>query len=247
MRIVPIAPDEWPPHAAVEGPDHDALLYWLRSFVAVPLSGDALVLRGVLPPRDADGGPRVVLWDGRDLSSSVAFEIPVTDAQGNLLDPLLHILVLRRLAADHVAGRLPAPAGTDTFGIPVHDMRQRYGEIAADCRPTIGDALDLPLRALTASVREMDDCALWGYVLADDATGRYYFRVPGEKPPEEIMVGVDVGLRDRAGAPKWQVGMVDLYVSSLAYDRDLTQYRVADGDRYCDMVCDLTEVVGGDG
>ncbi|MEV5984941.1 hypothetical protein AB0L85_07940 [Streptomyces sp. NPDC052051] len=245
MRIVPTAPDEWHPHVTVAGPEYEGLLYWLRGFVAVPLTGDALVLRGVLPPRGADGGPRVALWNGRDLSSSVAFDIAVTDAEGDLLDPLLHILALRRLAADHALGRLARPAKTDTFGIPVHDVRQRYAEIAAACGPTISDALDLPLRALTAQVRDLEDCALWGFVLADDETGRYYVRIPGENQPEEITVGVDVRLRDRAGTPKRLVGMLDVYLPGLAYERDLTRYRVADGDGYCDMVCDVTELIGG--
>lgn len=245
MRIVPTTPDEWRPHVDVARPEYEGLLYWLRGFVAGPLSGDTLMVRGVLPPAAGSRDPRVALWDGHDLASSVAFDIAVTDVEGHPIPPVTHIQVLRTLASDCLAGALGAPVSADTLGIPAHDARQRYREIARACRPTIGDALGVPLNALTANMHDLQDCALWGFVLADEATGRYYARVPGEEAGTEIMVGVDLRLRDSEGHPTDQVGLLDVYLPALAYDRDLTRFQVADTDGYCDMVCDLTEFISG--
>ncbi|MEW2496130.1 hypothetical protein AB0942_21750 [Streptomyces nodosus] len=239
-----MGPDEWHPHVHVARPEYEGLLYWLHRFVSAPLSGDSLLLRGVLPPRGDRSEPRVALWDGQDLASSVAFDISITDTEGEPFVPLTHILVLRRLAADYLNGRPGAFTGTDGFNIPVHDLRQRYRDVAGECRPTIGDALGVPLQALTAYTQDWENCALWGFVLVDQATGRYYARVPhGEGT--EITVGVDLRLRDDEGRPRDQVGMLDVYLPSLAHDRDLTRFQVADGDGYCDMVCDLTEFISG--
>ncbi|MFJ2021754.1 hypothetical protein [Streptomyces nodosus] len=59
------------------------------------------------------------------------------------------------------------------------------------------------------------------------------------------MVGIDLRLRDSEGRPRDQVGMLDAYLPSLAHDHDLSRFRVADGDGYCDVVCDLTEFISG--
>lgn len=244
MRLVPMSADDWHPHVTVEVPDYVGLLTWAQGFVAAPLSGDALLLRGILPPFDGREGPRIVLWDGHDPRSSVAFDIATTDDRGAPIPPPVHIRVLRRLAEDHLEGRSAAPVARDGFGVPVHDVRQRSRDLANTCRPTIADALARPLHGLTSGAGpEPEDCALWGFVLADEDTGRYYVRVPGEQEGVELMVGVDLRLRGPDGEVLHELGLLDVYLPSLAYDRDLPRFRSADGDGYCDMVCDVTEFV----
>jgi hypothetical protein len=245
MRFLPADPDDARPHVEVRRPAYEGLLSWIRTLLTPPLSGNTLLVRGVLPPPPGRVDPRVVLWDGHDLTSSAAFDIAVTDTDGAPFPPLAHIPALRSLASEYLSGQFGAPTATDPFGIPIHDARQRYRAIMDEGQLTISDALAVPLNALTTQVYDVQDCALWGFFLLDEATGRYYARVPGDREGTDIMVGIDLRLCDAAGRPTDQVGLLDVYLPSLAYDRDLTRFHVADSDGYCDMICDLTLFISG--
>ncbi|MET9689935.1 hypothetical protein ABZY81_15880 [Streptomyces sp. NPDC006514] len=84
-------------------------------------------VRGVLQPPGRPGLTRVVLWDGHDPGTSVAYDLPLVDAYDtNVPWPAIEG-TLRLLAA----GPQPEPAVRDGLGIPVVDAGAeavRFGE-----------------------------------------------------------------------------------------------------------------------
>jgi hypothetical protein len=248
MRLLP-ASGEAPgdPYEAVGEPEYGDMLALLREFVALPLSGGGLMVRAVLPPTDGSGDPRVVLWDGRDRASAVGFDVAVAGEDSAYVQPEAHLAALRTIASEYRSGSLTdgRPPVRDPFGVPVYDVRERSRQLTADYRPTPTDLLRSTLAPLTSPpagpTEEGGFFTLWGFLLTETDTARFYGHVPGEQPGSEVMVAIDVRLRDSHGRVRDNVGLLDTHLPTLARTRDLARFRVTAGDGYCDSVHDLTD------
>ena len=59
----------------------------LSRVTAFTFGPEVRLVRGVVTSPDRPGTGRVVIWDGRRLDSSVAYDVPLTDPQGGNIPP----------------------------------------------------------------------------------------------------------------------------------------------------------------
>ncbi|MER0484592.1 hypothetical protein ABR737_40765 [Streptomyces sp. Edi2] len=230
----------------------ESLLGRLREFVASPLTPGSYVLRGLLPPAEGDRGARVVLWDGHDLDSTYALEIPLLDEDGEEIPHDRFIAALRAcIAQRHALG----PSFPDeVFPVPVIDARRHFLDAAGAPPLTLADALHLPLLSLgpangppplSGNVEEEADEAeeageaewrLLGFMLVDERHARYYVRWAGTG---EVW-GLDFCMRDEAGKVDARGGTADMIFPALASSHDLERFQRPVSDGRCRAVYDLT-------
>ncbi|MEV5126534.1 hypothetical protein AB0K49_27655 [Streptomyces decoyicus] len=224
----------------------ESLLGRLREFVASPLTPGSHVLRGLLPPTDRDRGARVVLWDGQDLGTTYALEIPLLDDDGEEIPHDHFIAALRACIAQREA--LGPPSPDEVFPVPVLDARRHFLR-TVDAPPlTLADAVYLPLLSLGSAndpaplsedVEEEAGEAEWrllGFMLVDERYARYYVRWTATGD----VWGLDFCMRDEAGKVDSRGGTADMIFPALASSDDLARFQRPVSDIRCQAVYDLT-------
>ncbi|MEY2228296.1 hypothetical protein [Streptomyces sp. BF23-19] len=135
------APSQWT-EPELTGLHRIALRELLRHVSPAPGAEHAGVGRpvlGVLRPPGRPGHTRVVLWDGRDLGSSVAYDLPLVDADDSNVPWPAIAGTVRRLAAR--PGAADGPAARDGLGIPVVDATAEAARFGAEPSYDRTDAL----------------------------------------------------------------------------------------------------------
>ena len=215
-----------------------ALVREMLRFTAAPLGGGPVV-RGVLPVPERRGAGRVVVWDGQDIGTSVAYDLPLLDPYGDNHPPFALAAALRQ-AVQHVSADTQAAAvgNHDGHGIPVMapDAVERY--LDSDPAFDLTDALHAAAAGIAPSAgsEHGDELRLLGFLLLDQDSARMY--VVGRGLPS--VVGLDVSLRDEEGAVTVGVTGLAAALPSLIAD-DQLRYNPSDAvDPYCSEVFDLT-------
>ncbi|KOG38446.1 hypothetical protein [Streptomyces decoyicus] len=224
----------------------ESLLGRLRAFVASPLTPGSHVLRGLLPPTEMDRGARVVLWDGQDLGTTYALELPLLDDDGEEIPHDHFIAALRACIAQREA--LGPPFPDEVFAVPVLDARRHFLH-TVDAPPlTLADAAYLPLLSLGSAndpaplsedVEEEADEGEWrllGFMLVDERYARYYVRWTETGD----VWGLDFCMRDEAGKVDSRGGTADMIFPALASAHDLERFQRPVSDNRCQAVYDLT-------
>lgn len=143
---------------------------------------------------------RVVLWDGRDLDSSVAYDLPLVEDfhDGNVPWSVI-AAVLRQLAA---AGPDPAAAtSVDGLGIPVVDARPATWRFMEEPVYDLTDALHAAVSMIGYYGGDPDpepELLLGGFLLVGpDAVRLYVDRTAGAAAAAgpAPRIGVDISLR----------------------------------------------------
>ncbi|MCX5394043.1 hypothetical protein [Streptomyces sp. NBC_00094] len=173
---------------------HRILMWQLLRFASAPLSGttDVWLVRGVLLPPERRGITRVVLWDGRRLERSVAYDVPLIHPRGDNI-PWTHLVAALRQVLVHP----PAPDDTDPVGIPIADARRHVLDALDQVTFELGDALHASALMLQPEDKPDDrsHLRLDGFLLQDDTTARLYVTAPDTAGP----LGLDVSLLDLNG------------------------------------------------
>ncbi|MET7351042.1 hypothetical protein [Streptomyces mirabilis] len=107
---------------------------------AFAIEQEVRLVRGVVNAPDRRGVGRVVLWDGQQLDSSVAFDLPLTDAYGANIPPGDLAAALRDVLAD-CPEREVGEESRDAFGIPVIDASAAVHDFVGRPRFHLSDAL----------------------------------------------------------------------------------------------------------
>lgn len=141
----------------------------------------------------------MVLWDGLDVGTSLAYDVPLAGPQDGNIPWSDMAGVLRRLAAAGAEAGAEAGAArsVDGLGIPVVDVRAETFRFVDEPSYDLGDALHAAVSMLGPHAGEPDpELLVSGFLLIDPDTVRLYLdRTAG--PPERI--GVDIALRDEEG------------------------------------------------
>ncbi|WP_328758107.1 hypothetical protein [Streptomyces sp. NBC_00271] len=119
---------------------------------AFAIEQEVRLVRGVVNAPDRRGVGRVVLWDGQQLDSSVAFDLPLTDAYGANIPPGDLAAALRDVLAD-CPEREVGEESRDAFGIPVIDASAAVHDFVGRPRFHLSDAL----QAAAAAFARRDD------------------------------------------------------------------------------------------
>ncbi|MER6220833.1 hypothetical protein ABT189_09580 [Streptomyces sp900105755] len=198
---------------------------------------DVRLVRGVMTSPDRPGAGRVVLWDGQRLDSSVAFDVPLTDAQGGNIPAGDIAAALRGVASDwpeHETEKAPR----DAFGIPVIDASALVHAFVAEPRFKVPDALHAAAAAFSLSPEPEDpaELRLRGFLLLDQATYRLYLDTPESQdaPP----FGIDLPIQDEKGAVTVGVTAVHAALPVLLLG-ELERMRKDAHDPYCHTVYDM--------
>ncbi len=220
----------------------------MLDWVAAPLDGgDGLLVRGVLEPGNLPGVGRVVLWDGRRLGASVAYDVPLVDGHGGNISPGDLAAALRGGLVDRQNRQdCEYTEPRDAFGIPVIDATGLVNEFVGSPRFHITDALHAAGAAFAAPLEadERPEFRLRGFLLLDERTCRLYLDTPGTEtsPP----IGVDLPLRDEHGEVMVGVTGAQAALPTLLEIGDLERMRKEDTrDPYCSAVYDLVEWLMG--
>ncbi|WP_369173409.1 hypothetical protein AB5J49_38080 [Streptomyces sp. R28] len=215
-----------------------ALVRGMLRFTAAPL-GDGPVVRGVLPVPSKRGVGRVAVWDGHDIGTSVAYDLPLVDHHGDNI-PASALAAALRQAVRQASDDPRTAAGHDRegHGIPVV-AAENVGRLLED-----GPEFDLTdaLHAAAAGItppgghERAGKLCLLGFLLLDQHSARLY--VTGEGLSDTV--GLDVSLRDEEGAVAVGItGLAAALPSLIAGDQ--LQYNPSDAvDPYCSEVFDLT-------
>ncbi|WP_327418078.1 hypothetical protein [Streptomyces sp. NBC_01233] len=212
---------------------------------AVGATGEAgRPVRGVVPPPGRPDTTRVVLWDGRDLDSSVAYDLPLVDASHDCNIPWSVIAaVLRQLAA---GGPDPAAApAADGLGIPVIDARPATWRFLEKPAYDLTDALHAAVSMIGYYGGDRDpepELLLAGFLLVGPATVRPYVdRTAGTAAAAgpAARIGVDIALRDGEGAVRG--GFTGTMAALPSLVRDELDWNASEAeDPYCPAVYDFT-------
>ncbi|MEU6198389.1 hypothetical protein [Streptomyces sp. NPDC047061] len=218
---------------------HD-MLSRVTAFTSGP---DVRLVRGVMASPDRPGAGRVVLWDGRHLDSSVAYDVPLTDPQGGNIPPGDLAAALRGVAAnrsEHEAEKAPR----DAFGIPVIDASALVHAFVAEPRFEVPDALHAAAAAFSLSPEPEDspELRLRGFLLLDRTRCRLYLDTPESQdaPP----FGIDLPLQDEKGSVTVGVTAVHAALPVLLLG-ELERMRKDVHDPYCHTVYDLVDWLSG--
>lgn len=211
----------------------------LGHVTAFTVGPETRLVRGVMTPPDRHDTGRVVVWDGRRLESSVAFDLPLTDSHdGNI--PAGDLAAALRTALADCSGRDVAKAPRDVFGIPVIDASAAVHAFVGRPRFKVPDALHAAAAAFTVSPEpeEPAELRLRGFLLLDETTCRLYLDTPTSQdvPP----FGVDLPLHDGEG--NVAAGVTAAHTALpflLPGEADRMRKNVA--DPYCRAVYDLTD------
>ncbi|WP_199896712.1 hypothetical protein [Streptomyces niger] len=217
-----------------------ALAHETLQFTAPALGAAGPLVRGVLPPPEAPGVGRVVVWDGDDLASSVAYDLPLVGRDGDHVPADELSVLLRRMVRQSVHGRPTAPAPAlprDTHGFPVVPVEEATRFLEEGTAFHVTDALRAAVAALCPPVDEdEEELRLRGFLLLDERSVRLY--VDGDDLPG--VVGLDVALRDENGAVTVGITALAAALPTLVTG-DQLKYNPSDAvDHYCSAVYDLT-------
>jgi len=209
-----------------------ALVRDMLRFTAAPLGGGPVV-RGVLPVAERGGVGRVVVWDGREIGTSVAYDLPLVDRFGDNV-PSFALAAALRQAVRQAPGspRTTVDGGLDGHGIPVRTV-----DLVDGPEFDLTDALHAAAEGITSSGdgEHGEALRLSGFLLLDASSARLY--VDGDGLPG--VVGLDVSLRDESGAVTVGVTGLAAALPSLIAD-DQLRYNPSDAvDPYCTQVFDL--------
>lgn len=217
-----------------------ALVRGMLRFTAAPLGGGPVV-RGVLPVPERRGVGRVAVWDGRDLGTSVAYDLPLLDRHGDNIPASELAAVLRQAVrqSSNAAGTAEgAGHDRDGHGIPVV-AAEEVGQLLEDGPEfDLTDALHAAAAGITSSEggESAGKLCLLGFLLLDQHNARLY--VSGEGLSDAV--GLDVSLRDEEGAVTVGITGLAAALPSLIAD-DQLRYNPSDAvDPYCSEVFDLT-------
>jgi len=194
---------------------------------------EARLVRGVMNDPARRGVARVVLWDGRRLETSVAFDVPLTDSHGGNIPP-------GHLVAD-LSDADTDKAPRDAFGIPVLDATTAVR--AFDDRPRfhLSDALRAAAAAFSAPPEP--ELRLRGFLLLDQEACRLYLDTPTTRaaPP----LGIDLPLREDDGSVSPGVTGAHAALPVLLETGELDRMRKDTPDPYCHTVYDLVPWLTG--
>ncbi|MFB6617844.1 hypothetical protein ACFCV9_27120 [Streptomyces sp. NPDC056367] len=198
-------------------------------------------VRGVLRPPGRPEHTRIVLWDGHDTATSVAYDLPLLAPDGSNVAWSAIIGMLRQLASGPGAAELAAagPVARDGLGIPVVDAGAEASRFQEEPSYDLTDALHAAVSMVGPYAWEPEperEELLTGFVLLDTGTVRMYMDRP-QGPPGRI--GLDFSLRDDAGRVREGFTGTMAAVPSLLRD-DLSWARSPAEDPYCVAVYDLT-------
>lgn len=142
---------------------------------AFAIEREVRLVRGVVNAPDRRGVGRVVLWDGQRLDTSLAFDLPLTDAYGANIPPGDLAAALRDVLAD-CPEREVGEESRDAFGIPVIDASAAVHDFVGRPRFHLSDALQAAAAAFAvpAEPDEPAELRLRGFLLLDQATCRLY-------------------------------------------------------------------------
>ncbi len=201
-------------------------------------------VRGVVSAPGRRGFGRVVLWDGQLLSTSIAFDVPLTDTHGMDIPPGDLTAALRSALADY-SEREGEGAPRDVFGIPVIDASAAVHGFVDQPRFQLPDALQAAAAAFSAPLRsdESAELRLRGFLLLDQATCRLYLDTPASRgaPP----FGVDLPLRDEKGSVVVGVTGAHAVLPVLLETGELERMRRNVHDPYCHAVYNLVDWLTG--
>lgn len=196
-------------------------------------------MRGVLPHPQQRDLVRVVVWDGADLRTSQAYDVPLLDRGGNDIPAAELVAAVRHLVRHPPAPRQKEPAPLrDAYGFPVTSSETL--RVFLDAHPTALDLTDSLHAAATRMTTGPDtgeqDLLLLGFLLLDDSRARFYVTGDALAYP----VGLDVALRDKHGAPKVGITGLAAALPSLIAEDQLRYNPSEATDPYCSQVFDLT-------
>ncbi|MER7998887.1 hypothetical protein [Streptomyces sp. NPDC095613] len=221
---------------------HRAVMARLLHFVCAPLagtgSGEVRLVRGVLQPPGRPRTTRVVTWDGEDLGTSSAYDLPLTDRDGARVPWSVMIATLRQVVASSV--ELPTTDGSIPGGptVPVVDVGDRAFQWFEHPTFDLTDALHAAAYAVTPGARldtPGERLRLSGFLLLDAGTARLYV----DEPSLSGRIGLDVALRDEEGLPV--VGNTALTAALPSLVPDELEWNTSPAqDPYCTAVYDFT-------
>ncbi|MEW2513627.1 hypothetical protein [Streptomyces sp. NPDC046870] len=190
------------------------------------------------------GVGRIVLWDGQQLDTSVAFDVPLTDTHGAIISAGDLEAALRSALADFSRGEIEE-APRDAFGIPVVDASAAVHGFVDHPRFHLSDALRAAAAAFSvpAEPDEPAELRLRGFLLLDHGTCRLYLDTPTSQdaPP----IGVDLPLRDEDGSVVVGVTGAQAVLPVLLETGELERMRKDVHDPYCHAVYDLVAWLTG--
>jgi len=215
-----------------------ALVRGMLRFTAAPLGGGPVV-RGVLPVPDGRGVGRVVVWDGHDIGTSAAYDLPLLDRHGDNI-PASALAAALRQAVRQPSDALQTAAGHDRdgHGIPVVAAENMGLLVEEGLEFDLTDALHAAVAGIAPSGGDerAEKLCLLGFLLLDQHRARLYVTAEGLSD----MVGLDVSLRDEEGAVAVGITRLAAALPSLIAD-DQLRYNPSNAvDPYCTEVFDLT-------
>ncbi|MHB9860765.1 hypothetical protein [Streptomyces sp. YIM S03343] len=216
----------------------------LGSVTAFAFGQRVRLVRGVVHALGRRGVGRVVLWDGQQLDTSVAFDVPLTDTHGANIPAGDLVAALRSAWADRSESEVEE-APRDAFGIPVVDASAAVHGFVDHPRFHLSDALRAAASAFSVPA-EPDEPAklrLRGFLLLDQGTCRLYLDTPTSQdaPP----FGVDLPLRDEDGSVVSGVTGAHAVLPVLLETGELERMRQDVHDPYCHAVYDLVDWLTG--
>lgn len=211
----------------------------LSRVTAFTMGREVRLVRGVMSSPERRGVGRVVLWDGQRLDTSVAFDLPLTDAHGGSI-PSTNLAAALRSALADCFRREVEEAPRDAFGLPVLDASAAVHACVARPRFHLSDALHAAAAAFSTyeDPDEPAELRLRGFLLLDQATCRLYLDTPTSQdvPP----FGVDLPLRDEEGSVVAGVTAAHAALPVLLLG-ELERMRKSVHDPYCSAVYDLVD------
>lgn len=183
----------------------------------------------------------MVLWDGHDPGTSVAYDLPLLDPYGTNVPWSAITGILRQLAAGPGAAELAAagPVTRDGLGIPVVDARAAASRFQDEPSYDLSDALHSAVSMLGPFAWQPEpepELLLTGFVLLDPGTVRLYVDRP-DGPPRRI--GLDIALRDDEG--RVRAGFTATMAALPSLVRDELDWNTSEAeDPYCAAVYDFT-------
>ncbi|MPY64174.1 hypothetical protein [Streptomyces spongiae] len=217
-----------------------ALVRGMLRLTAAPL-GDSPVVRGVLPVPDGRGVGRVAVWDGHDIATSVAYDLPLVDRHGDNIPAVALTAALRqavRQTSDTPWTAAGAGHDRDGHGIPVVAAEEAEQILQDGPEFDLTDALHAAAVGIAPSGGHdtAGNLCLLGFLLLDQHSARLYMIGEGLSD----VVGLDVSLRDEEGGVSVGITGLAAALPSLIADDQLRYNPSGSVDPYCSEVFDLT-------
>lgn len=216
---------------------HRTVMAQLLRFVSAPLTGtQTRLIRGVLQPPGKRDITRVVTWNGTELSTSLAYDMPLTGRSGEPLPWSLVVASLRHTLNSAEGQSSTDRAVPDGLGIPVVNARAQALRFFDQASFDLTDAVHAAVHALQPKAfHERERLCLSGFLLIDGETVRLYV----DEPSLPGRIGLDVALRNEDGQPI--VGNTALAAALPSLVPDELEWNMSEAhDPYCTKVHDFT-------